>query len=596
MMTQAPARGWHTARVSAAIRSTVAVWFLCCSTLAFVPGGMTRFVFPKLLLVALSIAIGMWAQRRGRLPLAALAVVGLGALVLVLAAFAGPAPWAALVGRWPRYEGALTLGLYLGAAGLGARLLYRDAAAQRQLTRALCVVALALVATAGAEALGWYPLGRSDAERPGGLLGNATDLGIVALLAFAMLLRPAVNRRDPWAMAGVGAALVTIAISGSRAAAGASLLVVAVHVLWAESRRLRNTVGACGLLAVAVFALTPTLRDRLWAGHTVNGRAQLWADTVDLIREHPWLGVGPSGYFEAIAKFHGASWVREVGVANPPDSPHLWLLQAAAAGGLPLLLLALALAAVVARRAWHAVREGNDFAVGAAAAGLAYSVVLLTHFTTAGTTPLAAFIVGGLIARPATSQAAWWQRAVAACAAVAALWAVTGACAEIALQDGVEAAARGDVTGADHAFDIARQWRPWDADVALLAAMALAEPASSGDPGAIEATLGWADRNLATVPNSRGAKIARAVGLTRSGRFSASIGLLGEVITAAPTEPQAYIERAIAHLGAGDIPAARGDITRAEHLDPHSPIVERIDAFIANAERQARDAPDDGHR
>jgi putative inorganic carbon (hco3(-)) transporter len=80
----------------------------------------------------------------------------------------------------------------------------------------------------------------------------------------------------------------------------------------------------------ATYVVGRTLED------PINGRHQLWACALDLIRQHPWLGVGPL-HFAHFAQFLGDA-----------AHPHNWMLQIGAEWGLPalaMLCIALAFAA-----------------------------------------------------------------------------------------------------------------------------------------------------------------------------------------------------------------------------------------------------------
>lgn len=98
-----------------------------------------------------------------------------------------------------------------------------------------------------------------------------------------------------------------------------------------------------------------------------------------------------------------------MGDTFPPDSPHSWLLQAAVAGGLPLLLGVAVLSFLILRSARDGIRTAEpgadrDDLTGAVAAVAAYGLMLLTAFTSAATTPVAAFIGGGLVAAAAGAE------------------------------------------------------------------------------------------------------------------------------------------------------------------------------------------------
>ncbi|WP_441425766.1 O-antigen ligase family protein [Arthrobacter sp. YAF34] len=264
------------------------------------------------------------------------------------------------------------------------------------------------------EATGLRPLGGAADLRPGATLGNATDQGIIGVIAAAVLALPALRGRDWSARIGLAAAVLTTVLSGSRAAIlGLAAVVLVLAAAAATTRtigRARAIVAGAAALCVlgAAAVAIPVARERLFSADTVNGRWLLWDESLKLIAAHPWTGVGPNGFVDAITGFHTLEWAVRVGGTFPPDSPHSWLLQAAAVGGLPLLLTAALLAFLILRSARENIRTAGpgvdgDNLTGAVAAVIAYGLMLLTAFTSPATTPVAAFICGGLVS---TSRAA----------------------------------------------------------------------------------------------------------------------------------------------------------------------------------------------
>ncbi|TFD47320.1 hypothetical protein E3T55_15355, partial [Cryobacterium frigoriphilum] len=103
--------------------ATVAIWLLVLASIVLLPDAFVRWFLPKDLVAAAAVAVASVAVARGRLPRAfVLASLGAGVLVLV-AVLLSAAPGAQLWGRWPRYEGLITLPVYFGAVWAGARLL-----------------------------------------------------------------------------------------------------------------------------------------------------------------------------------------------------------------------------------------------------------------------------------------------------------------------------------------------------------------------------------------------------------------------------------------------------------------------------------------
>ncbi|WP_146826187.1 O-antigen ligase family protein [Aeromicrobium flavum] len=555
---------------------------MAASVVVFMPGGFDRFVWPKLAFAALAVGVGMWAPGSGRLPRTIWIPVAAALAAIVVSAAASAAPLSSLLGRWPRYEGLPVLLLYVGSAVLGAHLLGTGDRGRAEFFRRALVVAAALMAVvAWAEIAGFAPLGRGDVERSGGLLGNATDQAVVALMIAAVLVVPALAR-ETWALVGIVCAGSVVAVSGSRAVLLATVVVVAVHVLARRDRSalvLLPATAVVGLTAVCV----PVVRNRLLDAATFDVRRVLWADSIDLLGHHLLLGVGPSGYVDAIGAHLSDGWLDVASAAGgAPDSPHVWVLQAWNAGGVVGLAAVLVLAVVVLVRGLRRVQqeEQDGFAIGAFAAVLAYGLVLLTHFTIAGTVVLAAFLAGALVAEGGVVP----RSTVLASSVLATLfvpWALAASVADVQVQLGVTHAMSGDAVAADREFAAAAGTRGWDSDVAMLAAQSLAGALSS-DPEAVDLTIDWADRSLERTPDTYATRLARAVALNASGRQGEALQALDELVADAPAEADPRIQRAIARLSTGDVGGARTDVEQAERIDRDHPAIAPIKRVLAS--------------
>ena len=528
--------------------------------LVLLPGGLDRFTLPKLAVAACAVLASVPALRRGVLPRSVVVLLCLGAAWMLDAALASSAPIAQLLGRWPRYEGLVALPVYVGAVWAGARLLGPGVTARavRSWVRALTAVAVLLAIVCVVEATGLRPLG-GDVSRPGASLGNATDQGVSGMLLVALLLpfavsgisrgaRPSLSREALPPVLGVACALAVVVTSGSRAALLGTVVVCIVlpAVSWrgaprtAGPPRCQRAASALATLAVAGLALLgafllPASRDRLTgqdplAAATVTGRADLWASVVAMVAERPLLGAGPSGLVDAYPAFRSAHASGSAAPSSVLDSPHSWPLQAAAAGGLPLLVCALALCATVVVVGLRRVRQVNAqmvagastdqdarrlLVLGASAALAGTAAALTTHFTTVSTVVLAGVAAGALLAVPGQDPgvpdgdrhgARWIRRGATTLGAVLCLGLLLGAAAEVPLARAVTAASTGDVAASDSWFERAQALRPWDGDVPLIAAQTFAAGAEAGHAPSARATVEWAAPPLI----DRGAPLARA--------------------------------------------------------------------------------------
>lgn len=580
------------------------------SLIALLPGGLFRFTWIKLTVVLIALAFGLFAGKGWRVPRPIMWVVAAGALSIFAGIIVSGSAMPGLLGRWPRYEGILTMGIYVAVLAMGAKTLGgpRTGNAWQWLHRSMAGVSLVLASISILESTGLRPLGGAADLRPGATLGNATDQGLAAVLIVGALSLPALASRDGWRWflrAGLLASGLTVVLSGSRAALlGLLVVIVTVSALSLSQKGNRAKLGgfiaaaALTAMALAVF-LIPASRDRLFSGATVSGRWLIWQQTLDMARDNLWLGVGTNRFVDELPRYQSAQWAVEVGNSFPPDSPHMVLLQALAIGGLPLLLLLIALTVLLAFYAVRSIKDAADPGhranlVGAIAAVAAYGLGLLTHFTSPSTTPLALLLLGALLAIPPAGEpvpripklskgstmppprARAGTFAAGAAVVLALLVALPATVAEWPMAAGAKAAAQGLPKEADRHFEQARSLRPWDGDTALLAAQAFAGPASDGDPTAAALAVKWAELSLKRTPASGEARLALAIGQINSGDYAAGKQTLDKLIAAAPNNADPYIQRGVAEFGLGNVDASIADLKMAVALSPKSPTAQQI--------------------
>ncbi|MHA7168515.1 O-antigen ligase family protein [Arthrobacter bambusae] len=572
------------------------------SVLVFLPEGLFRFGWPKILVLLLALGAGLFVGPGSRMPRSVRMVMSAGAAVLLVAALSSANPAAALLGRWPRYEGVLVLGVYAGLMVLGAKVLGGTEQSRRWsvMLRALTGVSVILAGVSSLESMGMRPLGGAADLRPGATLGNASDQGLVGLMITAVLALPAVRGGRPsWFLSlGCVAAVLTTVLSGSRAALLGLIIAIIILVLGVVcgERRIDRRTVTTAISAVAgvglLILLIPGLRDRLMTGSTVTGRWLLWGQSLKMAADHVWTGVGPSGFVDVFPSYQSQEWAIQTGGDFPPDSPHLWLLQALLAGGVPLLVLALLLSASIlaagVQRIRTADRPQRTILIGVFAAMAGYGVGLLTGFTSPGTAPLAAFLCGGLIASTAKQAPFLGAKlgltaeklrsgplgvtlgagAIAAGLAIA----LPAAAAEWPMDTGARLARDGDIAGAEHQFQSAYSLRPWDSDTALLAAQAFAGPAADGNPEAAARAVEWAKISLVGTPGSIEAGLALSIGYMHTGNLHVAKDHLDALITRAPYTTELYIQRGVANFGLGDLKQSLTDLQTAASQSPASPL------------------------
>ncbi|WP_183086522.1 O-antigen ligase family protein [Mycetocola zhadangensis] len=630
--------------------SFVAIWVALAAVIVFLPDGMTRWFLPKDALLAIGAVLASLAPATGRLPRWFLILVGAGVATLLVTALVSVSPLGALLGRFPRYEGFVSLGAYFAAAWIGARLLGQRSTRPAVLTftRAAAVVAILLGFIGSLEAFGLRPI-PSDLDRPGSLVGNATDQGIVGAMLLMLLALPTLRAWRPQLLpprgrsktteylhtspsdvliltSGLVGAVLALVLSASRGALlAAAVGIVALVVVTIVAARPAGVplwkpivAGASGLAALAVVALVaPLTRSRLTgdsalSSQTVNDRVLIWQEFARLLAPNPLIGVGPSGYADAIAHAHTDEWFSTVGALTTLDSPHNVILQAWAAGGAVFVALALALVAVVAVSGVRAVRASAsgrlprerggsdaltvpirdslaraDLLIGAIAACTVWAAALLTHFTAAATSILGCLLVGVIVAAsPVADARRWWRVVRTVLLVIWAGWLVAIALAEVPMQRGIETSAQGDVVGAQAQFQTAVALRPWDADLRSIAAQTLAAAADGGVEGAAEASLAWAKQALAVIPDNVSTLKAYAVALQSTGDTDAAGRVIERMLETRPDDADLHLRWAINAYLEEDINMARERAAEAQSLAPDD---EGVSSFVTFLEDPASD-------
>lgn len=584
----------------------IGVALLLLSPLASLPWGAETHPLAKASAAAIGCALVLSAKRMQVLPRPLWFAVCATIASLVVATAMSGSVGTSFFGSYPRYEGVWVISVYVAALVVGAR-----AAALPSIQQFVnWVLGLGAVATLTYTS---FSIVTSPATRVESLLGNASDLGIWAMVV-ALVLLPSAIRRVPIAIAGVAAALVLVLVSASR---GAILALVAGLVVFALMR-LRNrtplvmasVIGALGLLA----AVLPATRGRILgtdvsAARTTGIRRELWGDTWSMILDRPLFGYGPSQFMEVFEPNRSREFVSTIGDAYVMDSPHNIVLQALVVGGLVTLLATVITLAIWAYYAMRAKRVRPDQTAATIAALFAFALALNFHFTSPGLVPLAAFLAGWTVAVSRrvphsadqggtagsaenasvgpldhdpgrvrridvgirSAGAAW----LAACSIV--LTAAT--IAEVSIADGLTAATKGEQNAFKERWETAAALRPWDADLSLRYARAsnwavatgLISPAACMIPTAAV---------ISAHPNSTEAIGDRAKCQAYNNETAAALELLTRGTATNPFDVSLLLLRGRAELILGKAPEAASTFRTVRGLRPHN-----IDALAG-----ARDA------
>lgn len=544
-----------------------------------VPGALNRFVFGKLAVASLGVGLAFLAAPKGRLSSGAAVLLGAGGAILTISAMTSRSPLTAFLGRDPQLEGVLVIAVYVLAAASGARLLGVGASDSAMVAArsAMALTAIAVAGLAVAESFGLRPLS-ANVTRPGSLLGNASDEGAFAVLYAGPLLVEALRARRSLSIVGAAAAVVTVALSGSRGAL-VGLVVTILVVAVASGARARWVTGGGLAGLVALVMAVPASRNRVLelsplSRQTVTGRFMLWRETLSLAAHHPILGVGPSQFENAIVGEHSLRWQETIGPSNPPASPHNLVLQALMAGGALLLIAALALALLIAREGLRQMRSGqNPWALGALAGLGGYAAALLFHLTSPGTTIPAAVLGGSLLAVPLDHRALPHERRwpglllPAGCVLLVACF-LCGALSQIWLRRGDVAVGRGQLASANRDFNLARDLLPWDPDLPGQVFHQFVASALAGNSAAVSYARRWDGR-----ANTGDEQVLenRAALLELTGDFVGSQRLVSTQLRIDPHNPQFLLLQGVNYANLHSYAQAETSLAEAARIDPTDP-------------------------
>jgi O-antigen ligase len=278
---------------------------------------------------------------------------------------------------------------------------------------AVCAVAV-LISFGIVAATGRLPTEVTDLA--GSLLRNHSSqsmaFAVAAFLALILALDSGIGKG--WRGAAAGAA-VLFALNMAFITPGRSgylaLAVMLVVLVIGNVRGWRNllVVAALGALFAAALALSPLARDRLgsavqeWRTVATAGvktpmgiRANLYENTLELVQERPWLGVGSGGFERAYAA-HVKDKYTDWRLLSSGDPHNQYLFFLAEQGILGLLAFLAFITLALADRG-----DGGRtriIAVGMLLAWCATSL-LSSHFQTFAEGHLLAFFLAAMLARP----------------------------------------------------------------------------------------------------------------------------------------------------------------------------------------------------
>lgn len=351
-------------------------------------------------------------------------------------------------------------------------------------------------------------------NRLGGPWGQPAFLGAAAALMFptaaGLGLDAGLDRRVR-VFGAVGATVAVVALLGAQTRAawvgllGGILLVTPrlVPSLRAHAR----AVAVAAVLLVIVAAATPIGGRAVSVvdpdGIEASGRLDEWRVASRAIGQRPILGSGPEGYRVVFADAVDAEYQEDFGREVLPDRAHNALLDVAAVGGLPALVLFVAILTLVVRAELASIRRERWAVAGMAVGVVAFVGQSMFLFPTAELDPLFWLTAGAAVgAGQATRRGSGSidRALVTGVAVVASVTFVAGALevtADRRLDRAIERLDAGDETAALAAVDGATDLRP-DSIRLWFAAARIAE---SGDTIlAVDAALDRIEQGLDRSP------------------------------------------------------------------------------------------------
>ncbi len=356
---------------SVALAETTARWLVTAAVflvpIVFHPGTIDAFNLAKLtvlwvLLVGAAAAwlIGVALSPRTftvpRGPLVAGSIVLLG--ITSLATATSPSRGLSLFGLYHRYEGLISLFLYVSLLLLIVALYRRNIAQLRELLRAMgaaaAVVAVyVLFQSVGLDPFQWRGATGLDPSHPVGALGNAaftaSFLGIatpiVAYLAITAKVRAA---RFAW-LGAAGVIVISLFCTQGRGGMLAAVTGIGAFFLF-ESRLMSwQKVGSIALILLVlgtIPVIAPRFIDPPSSDSRVDYRTEIWTASVKTAIARPILGWGPESFYGEHARFRTATEAREqgLGLSDKPHNVFLSWATSTGLGGLATYLLVVGLA------------------------------------------------------------------------------------------------------------------------------------------------------------------------------------------------------------------------------------------------------------
>lgn len=196
---------------------------------------------------------------------------------------------------------------------------------------------------------------------------NAVGLFLAPIIAGACAILPSVPTRRTQSVLAVSTLLMLAGIVASKTEAAFIAIPAALLLALLFSRAKVSikipVVTIAVLVGIAAFTVSGTVREKILL-HDVSGQARvtMWHETVKMLREHPLLGAGLSGFPSAIAPYHDATYFEIF------QYPHNVLLNIWVELGLLGVVTAIFLAVQILQATWRYRDDPRALAAFAAVA------------------------------------------------------------------------------------------------------------------------------------------------------------------------------------------------------------------------------------
>jgi hypothetical protein len=407
-------------------------------------------------------------------------------------------------------------------------------------------------------------------------------------------------------MIGVLGCVATVVLSGSRGALLGSIVVFLVVALASIRQYWKLFTATVSGIALLVFII-PFTRNRVFTIDRLTKLSTtehllLLKESYSLVKRHLLFGVGPNGFENAIVPYHSLQWQEVIGPANPPSSPHDIIFQVLLSGGMVLLVIFLGISFEVVSTGYLILRRSKlTWELGCLAAIAGYFVVLLFYFTTPGTTPIAAFLGGSLLAicprhnvRNDRHPTRVWLLIIAS-AAMAVIF-LLGSLAEIELQSGISAVGHNHLTVAQRRFTLAIDLLPWDPDVIGQIFHSYVSSVAAGNSQSREFASYWQSRLSVETKDEQVTENMAALA-ELEGNYNLSLVLSKQGLGRDPYNPQFLILEGADQAQLGMLASAERSLRLAATIQPTNAaiwtdlaIVYKDEGLVAQAQRASNKA------